>query len=122
MTTTVFNTNINEVEKKIPTISSLVSITVLNTKIGEVDNKIPDHAKYIITPEFNKLTAENFTARLKEADSVLISTSIETKHLEVQKKLNSLITKDSNYFLERIVLQVMMGLKARLFSNHHLIL
>ena len=122
MTTTVFNTNINEVEKKIPTISSLVSITVLNTKNGEVDNKIPDHAKYIITPEFNKLTAENFTARLKEADSVLISTSIETKHLEVQKKLNSLITKDSNYFLERIVLQVMMGLKTRLFSNHHLIL
>ena len=122
MTTTVFNTNINEVEKKIPTISSLVSITVLNTKIGEVDNKIPDHAKYIITPEFNKLTAENFTARLKEADSVLIITSIKTKHLEVQKKLNILITKDSNYFLERIVLQVMMGLKARLFSNHHLIL
>ena len=70
MTTTVFNTNINEVEKKIPTISSLVSITVLNTKNGEVDNKIPDHAKYIITPEFNKLTAENFTARLKLANLV----------------------------------------------------
>ena len=33
--------------------------TVLNTKISEVESKIPDHAKYIITPEFNKLTTEN---------------------------------------------------------------
>ena len=37
---------------------------VLNTKIAEVENKIPDHAKYITTREFNKLTAENFAARL----------------------------------------------------------
>ena len=32
--------------------------------------KIPDHAKYITTPEFNKLTAENFTARLKQVNLV----------------------------------------------------
>ena len=44
--------------------------TILNTKIGEVWNKIPDHAKYITTQEFNKLTAENFAARLKRADLV----------------------------------------------------
>ena len=27
-----------------------------------------DHSKYITTPEFNKLTAENFRARLKQAN------------------------------------------------------
>ena len=45
--------------------SSLVNTTVLNTKISEVENKITNHDKYITIPEFNKLTAENFTARLK---------------------------------------------------------
>ena len=29
-----------------------------------------DHSKYITTQEFNKLTAENFTARLKQANIV----------------------------------------------------
>ena len=62
MTSTVLNTEINEVENQIPDTSSLVSTTVLNTKISEVKNKIPDHAKYITTPEFNKLAAENFVA------------------------------------------------------------
>ena len=90
----------------------LVTTTVLNTKISEVENKIPNHDKYITTPEFNKLTAENFTARLKQAnlvtktdfDKKLTSfnrkiTSNKTKYLEVQKKLNSLITNDHNFFL-----------------------
>ena len=29
-------------------------------------NKINDHTKYITTQKFNKLTAENFTAKLKQ--------------------------------------------------------
>ena len=35
-------------------------------KINEIEKKITDHNhdKYITTPEFNKLTAENFAARL----------------------------------------------------------
>ena len=33
-----------------------------------VENKTPDHSKYIFTPKFNKLTAENFTARLKHTN------------------------------------------------------
>ena len=45
--------------------SGLVTTNILNTKIGEVEKKNPDHAKYINTPEFNKLTAENLAARLK---------------------------------------------------------
>ena len=73
------------------------------------------YAKYITTPEFNKLTGENFTARLKQADLVsktdfdnkLTSfnkriTSNKTKHLEVQKKLNSLTEKGYNFLLGRI--------------------
>ena len=47
-----------------------MATTVLNTKIGEVENKISDHAKYITTQEFNKLTPENFTEGLKQADFV----------------------------------------------------
>ena len=92
-----------------------MTTTVLNTKISEVENKIPNHDKYITTPEFNKLTAENFTARLKQvnlvtktnSDKKLTSvnrkiTSNKTKYLEVQNKLNSLITNDYNFFLGRM--------------------
>ena len=63
----------------------------------------------------NKLTAENFTARLKQVDLVdkidfdykLIGfsrkvTPNKTKYLEVQKKLKSVITKDYNSFLDVI--------------------
>ena len=92
-----------------------MTTTVLNAKISEVENKISDNSKYITTQEFNKLTAENFAAKLKQTDLVnktdldnkLTSfskriTSNKTKQLEVQKKLNSLITKDYNFFLVRI--------------------
>ena len=42
MTTNVPNTEIGEVENKIPDTSCLVTSSVLNIKIGEVENKIPD--------------------------------------------------------------------------------
>ena len=87
----------------------------MNTKINEVENKIPNNSKYFTPQEFNKLTAKNVEARLKQTDLVnktdfdnkLTSlnrriNSNKTKHLEVQKKLNSLITKDYNVFLGRI--------------------
>ena len=93
--------------------------TALNIKISEVENKIPDNAKYNTTQEFNKLTAKNFAARLKQAnlvtktdfDNKQISfhrkiTSNKTKNLEVQKKLNSLITK-----ITIVILQVIMDLQ-----------
>ena len=76
-----------------------MTTTVLNTKISKFENKIHDHAKYITTQEFNKLTAENVTSRLKQAnlvrktdlDNKLISfnrkiTLNKTKYLEVQKR------------------------------------
>ena len=44
--------------------------TDYNTKISEIGNKITDHDhdKYITTPEFNKLTTENFSVGLKQAN------------------------------------------------------
>ena len=105
------NTKISEVEKKIPDTRSLGTTTVLKTKFSEIENKIPDNSKYITTQEFNKLTAKDFEARLKQDDIVnktysdnkLASfnkriTSNKTKKLEAQKKLNSLITEDYNFF------------------------
>ena len=104
-----------------------MTVTILNTKVSEVENKIPNHNKYIATPEFKKLMAENFTKRLKQVNLVnktdldkrLTSfngkiTSNSTKYLEVQKKLNNLITND-------YILQVMTDLKMHLFINQYLI-
>ena len=96
---TVLNAKISEVENKILNTSSLVTTTVLNTKI-------PDNSNYTITQEFNKFTSENLAETLKQADLVNKTdsdnkltnfnkriTSNKTKNLEVQQKLNSLITK-----------------------------
>ena len=86
---------------KVPDSSGLVTTTVFNTNISEVENKIPDNSKYITTQEFNRLTAKNFAARLKQIDLVNKTdfdnklttfkkriTSNKTEHLEVQSKLD----------------------------------
>ena len=70
MTTTVLKTKINDAENKMPNTSSSATTTVLNTKINELENKIPDHAKYINTQQFTKLTTKAFAARLKQANMV----------------------------------------------------
>ena len=106
-------TSLNNLKAKL--VIGLVTTTVSNTKTSKVGNKILDNSKYITTQWFNKLTVETFAARLKQADLVnkthfdnkLTSfnrriTSNKTKYLEVQKKLNSLITKYYNFFLARI--------------------
>ena len=82
-----------------------MTTTVLNRKISEAENKILDNSKYTTTQKLYKLTAEDFAARLKQADLVnktdfdkkLASvnrqiTSNKTKNLEVQKKLDTLDT------------------------------
>ena len=75
--------------------------------------KITDHNhdKYITTPEFNKLTTENFRARLAQADLVKKTdfdtklqdiskriTSNKTKHLLVENGLKNLKKIDLSYF------------------------
>ena len=76
----------------IPDSSSLVTTNVLNTKISEVEEKIPDHAKYITTQEFNKLTAENLTARLTQTN-LLNKTDFDNKLIGFNKKITSNKTK-----------------------------
>ena len=101
------------VENKIPGVSSLVKKTNYNTKVTEIENELPDHNhdKHITTPEFNKLTAENFAARLKQANLVTNTdfydklkslnqkiNSNKTKHLLVENESKKLQTFDSLYF------------------------
>ena len=53
-----------------PNVTNLLEKPDYNTTIYEIRKKITDHDhdKYITTPEFNKLTSENVTARLKQAN------------------------------------------------------
>ena len=105
-TKTILNTNINEVkveipsisglettsaltdvENKIPNVSNLVKKTNYDTKVNEIEKKITDHKhdKYITPPEFNKLTAENFEAKLAHANLVT-KTDFDNKLSSLNKK------------------------------------
>ena len=53
-------------KKKKTIITNLDTTTALTA----VENKILDHKKWIITPTFNKLTAEHFTTRLKQTNLI----------------------------------------------------
>ena len=80
------------VENKILNVSSLVKKTDCNTKIGQI-----------------KLTAENFTARLKQANLASKSdiakkfkfriNSNKTKHVLVENEFKKLQTFDSYFFI-----------------------
>ena len=69
-----------------------MTTNVLNIKISEVENKIPDHAKYITTPEFNKLTEQNFAVRLKQAN-LINKTDFDNKLISFNRKVTSNKTK-----------------------------
>ena len=96
-----------------PDVRSLVKKTDYDTKISDIDTKIIDHNddKYITTSEFNKLTADNFNARLAQANLITKAdfdpklqslsksiTSNKTKHLLVENELKKLKKIDLNYF------------------------
>ena len=70
ITSLTTTTALTDVENKVSNVSNSVKKTDYNTKISETEKKITDHdhGKYITTPEFNKLTAENFAARLKQTN------------------------------------------------------
>ena len=63
-----------------------------------VENKVPYHNKYITTLEFNKLTAETFTARLVQANLASkndISNFLKKKNFDDKlKTLNNKITSN----------------------------
>ena len=92
----------------------MVKKTDYNTKLTEIETKLTDHnhGKYITTPEFNKLTAENFAARLNQADLVTKTdfddklkshnheiNSNKTKHLLLENEFQTLKSFDSCYFI-----------------------
>ena len=69
------------------------------------------HEKYVTTPEFKKLKAENFSARLAQANLITKTdfdaklstlnrkiTSNKTRHLLVENELKKLKSFDSSYF------------------------
>ena len=87
------------VENKMPSVSGLVKKTDCSTKINEIESKITNHNhdKYITTPEFNKLTTENFKAGLKQSDLVkkdrsnckaLVKKLLKIKHSICWLKMN----------------------------------
>ena len=103
-TITILNTKINGVKAEIPSVSSLATTSALtavenkmpdssnlvkktdyDTKVNEIEKKITDHKhdKYVTTPEFDKLTAENFAERLAQA--ILVTKT------DFDNKLSSLI-------------------------------
>ena len=96
------------VENKIPNISNLVKKTDYNTIINEIEKKITDHDddhdhdEYLTTPECNKLTPENFAARLKQANlasksdiaNFVNKTDFDNKLLSFNKKIDLNKTKD----------------------------
>ena len=116
-----YNTKISEIEGKIPSISGLATISALtavenkipsfsnlvkktdyNAKISETEKKLTDHKhdKYITTPEFNKLTAENFSARLWQANLI---TKTEFNAKPSSLLIEKLFRKKQNiYLLKRI--------------------
>ena len=91
------NAALTAIENKIPNISSLVEKTDYNTKITEIEKKLTYHIqdKYITTPDFNKLTTENFAARLKQADLVTktdFDEKVRSLNQENDSKQNKVVT------------------------------
>ena len=112
----VCNSKIKNIEDKIPDITNLVTNTILNATINEVKVEIPsitnlaatfalndhDHDRCFTTKEFNKLTAESFTARLAQANlagkngiaNLVKKTDLNKNELnELSKKVKAIPTK-----------------------------
>ena len=100
---TNYNTNLATttalivVDNKMPNVSKVFRKTDYNTKINEIENKVDtdhDHGKHITAQEFNELTSENVTARLKQVS--LASKSDKAKFLKKTNFDNKLKDDTSN--------------------------
>ena len=116
------NTALTAAENKIPDVSSLVKKTDYNTKISEIENKLNyhNHDKYIATPEFNTMAADDFKARLAAQTDLIRKpdfgsklkgiidrvTKNKTKYLLVEnelkklQKFNAAYLRGKNHFEE----------------------
>ena len=88
------NSALTAVENKISHVSSLVKSTDYDTEILDIEKKIADHNhdKYISTQEFNKLTTENFNARLARTN-LITKTDFDAKIQSLSKRITSNKTK-----------------------------
>ena len=117
--------DLTTVENKIHNVSDPVKNTDYNTKICETEYKITaDHDRCINTQDFNKLTPENFIARLAQANLSSKSdvgnfvkktdfddkikklsknvTSNKTKHVLVENELNEKLEKFKSISAKRL--------------------
>ena len=86
---------------KIRSITNLTTTAAVKAEINDVKNKIPSHSKYITNPEFNKLTVEDFAARLAETNlaskndiaNFVKKTNFDNKLKNLNKKFTSNKTK-----------------------------
>ena len=139
------------VKNEIPSIINLVTSNTVNAKINEVKNKIHnitnlatstaftavkyktlDHIKCITTPEFDKLTAETFAARLALANlaskSYIANYVKETDFNDQLKYLNikKLLSRKHSIYLLKMNLknythlnQVFLLVKVTLIMMEH---
>ena len=85
-----------------------------NAKVAEIENKLNnhDHDQYITTPEFNKLAADVFSARIAQASSITktifdntvssLDSKIaenKTKNKSIENEFKKLKTFDLSYFI-----------------------
>ena len=119
-TKTTLNAKINEVKGEVPSITNLATTTALTavenknlmltiqlkktnctTKINEIQKKISDRSqgKYITTPEFDILTAENVDAGLAQAN-LLTKAGFDDKLNDLNKK--KLTQAKQNMYLFKI--------------------
>ena len=96
-----------------------------------VENKIPDRRKYITTPEFNKLTAENLAARFEQANleckndiaNYIKKTDFDDKLKKLNKKITS--NKTTHVLVEnqlkkyRHLAQTFLSVKVTLIMMDH---
>ena len=106
------NAALTAVEKN-PDVSSLVKKKQkdYNANICEIEKKLTyyNHNKYITTPEFNKFTAEIFSARLAQAN-LITKTDFDTKlililinYALIEIELKKLQTFDSIFLETKVV-------------------
>ena len=93
-------TTITTVENKIPDVSNLVKKPDYNAKVTEIENKVNNHNhdKYITTPEFNKLPADVFNARIEQA-KLITKTDFDSKLPSLNRKTTANKIKHT-YFMK----------------------
>ena len=93
-------TALTNVENKIPNVNNLVNKTYYNTKVTEIENKVNNHNhdKYITTPEFNKLPADVFNARIAQA-KLITKTDFDSKLSSLNRKTTANKIKHT-YFMK----------------------